>query len=147
MRDGHVFIGPRDKSNNPSLWVVFGNLKMTQQIADDFSNAMLFCSIIMKKYILLLTSIIIANIALSQCNGRYQTEIFNSVSVNTVNYSDVYDDNEHKMDIYTPDGDTETNRPVILYMHGGSFTAGNKNTTVLGGGEREKVWKILNSRF
>ena len=83
----------------------------------------------MKKYILLLTSIIIANIALSQCNGRYQTEIFNSVSVNTVNYSDVYYDNEHKMDIYTPDGDTETNRPVILYMHGGSFTAGNKNTT------------------
>ena len=61
-----------------------------------------------------------------QCNGRYQTEIFNTVSVSTVNYSDVYNDFYHKMDIYTPDGDTVTNRPVILYMHGGAFYAGEK---------------------
>jgi dienelactone hydrolase len=33
------------------------------------------------------------------------------------------------MDIYTPDGDTEINRPVILYMHGGSFYAGDKTMT------------------
>jgi hypothetical protein len=33
------------------------------------------------------------------------------------------------MDIYTPDGDTEINRPVILYMHGGSFYAGTKTMT------------------
>ena len=32
-----------------------------------------------------------------------QTEIFNTVSVSTVNYSDVYNDFFHKMDIYTPD--------------------------------------------
>jgi predicted esterase len=31
------------------------------------------------------------------------------------------------MDIYTPDGDTVTNRPVIIYLHGGVFTTGNKN--------------------
>ena len=62
-----------------------------------------------------------------QCNGRYQTEIFNTVSVSTVNYSDVYNDSYHKMDIYTPDGDTVTNRPVIIYLHGGVFTTGNKN--------------------
>ena len=65
----------------------------------------------------------------SQCNGRYQTEIFNSVSKTTVNYSDVYNDNSHKMDIYTPNGDSEINRPIILYMHGGSFYAGDKSTT------------------
>lgn len=64
-----------------------------------------------------------------QCDGRYQTEIFSSVSVSTVNYSDVYTDQFHEMDIYTPDGDTATNRPVILYMHGGSFYAGDKNLT------------------
>ena len=33
------------------------------------------------------------------------------------------------MDIYTPNGDTETNRPVILYMHGGSFYAGDKGSS------------------
>jgi len=63
-----------------------------------------------------------------QCNGRYQTEIFNTVSVSTVNYSDVYNDFYHKMDIYTPDGDTVTDRPVILYMHGGAFYAGEKGS-------------------
>ena len=62
-----------------------------------------------------------------QCNGRYQTEIFNTVSVSTVNYSDVYNDSYHKMDIYSPNGDTVTNRPVIIYLHGGVFTTGNKN--------------------
>jgi len=30
------------------------------------------------------------------------------------------------MDIYTADGDTEINRPVILYLHGGSFYGGDK---------------------
>ena len=28
-----------------------------------------------------------------------------------------------------PDGDTEINRPVILYMHGGSFYGGDKTST------------------
>ena len=32
------------------------------------------------------------------------------------------------MDIYTPDGDTVTNRPVILYLHGGAFYAGEKGS-------------------
>jgi hypothetical protein len=40
----------------------------------------------------------------------------------------VYNDNAHKMDIYTPDVDNETNRPLILYMHGGSFYAGDKGS-------------------
>ncbi|MAU36696.1 MAG: hypothetical protein CMD14_04925 [Flavobacteriales bacterium] len=83
----------------------------------------------MKKQILILISILLNNYMLAQCNGRYEIEIFNSVSKTTVNYSDIYNDNEHKMDVYTPDGDTEINRPVILYMHGGSFTAGDKSTS------------------
>ena len=81
----------------------------------------------MKKILLLTVSILISNFIFSQCNGRYETEIFNSVSMTTVNYSDVYTDNAHTMDIYTPDGDTEINRPLILFMHGGSFYGGDKS--------------------
>jgi len=80
----------------------------------------------MKKIILLLFTLTISHSVFSQCNGRYESEIFNSVTKTTVNYSDVYSDSYHKMDIYTPDGDIETNRPLILFMHGGSFTGGSK---------------------
>ena len=83
----------------------------------------------MKKIILLLFTLTIYYSTFSQCNGRYEAEIFSSVTKTTVNYSDVYTDNAHEMDIYTPDGDTEINRPVILYMHGGSFYAGDKTMT------------------
>ena len=84
----------------------------------------------MKKLILYLFAILFSKGSLiAQCEGRYQSEIFNSVSVTTVNYSDIYNDSYHSMDIYTPDGDVETNRPVILYMHGGSFYGGNKTMT------------------
>ena len=31
------------------------------------------------------------------------------------------------MDIYRPVGDTETNRPLIIFAHGGTFIFGSKN--------------------
>ncbi len=75
-------------------------------------------------------AIVSSSFIMAQCNGRYQTEIFTSVTTTTVNYSDVYlNSGFHEMDIYTPDGDTETNRPLILYMHGGSFYGGTKSMT------------------
>jgi len=81
----------------------------------------------MKKIYFSLACILVASLSMAQCDGRYQTEIFTSVTVvQDVNYSDVYTDGAHEMDIYYPDGDTVTNRPVILYMHGGSFYAGDK---------------------
>jgi dienelactone hydrolase len=80
----------------------------------------------MKKTLTLLSLALINVVAFAQCNGRYQTEIFSTVTATTVNYSDVYTDYYHEMDIYTPDGDTETNRPVILFVHGGSFYGGDK---------------------
>ena len=82
----------------------------------------------MKKNLLSIILLSFSIFSYGQCNGRYQTEIFNTVSVSTVNYSDVYNDFFHKMDIYTPDGDTVTNRPVILYIHGGAFYAGEKGS-------------------
>ncbi len=80
----------------------------------------------MKKITTLLVLILFSAITYAQCNGRYQTEIFSSVTVTEVNYSDVYTDNAHEMDIYTPDGDAEINRPLILFIHGGSFYGGDK---------------------
>jgi len=83
----------------------------------------------MKKIATLLVLTLTTTFVFAQCNGRYQTEIFSSVTKTTVNYSDIYTDNEHTMDIYTPNGDTVTNRPVILYMHSGAFYGGDKTQT------------------
>ena len=83
----------------------------------------------MKRLYFLALAIVTSSFIMAQCNGRYQAEIFTSVTTTTVNYSDVYTDVFHEMDIYTPDGDTETNRPLILYMHGGSFYGGTKSMT------------------
>ena len=83
----------------------------------------------MKKLSTLLLLSLINAFIFAQCNDRYQVEIFNSVTKTTVNYSDTYTDNAHTMDIYMPEGDTEINRPVILYMHGGSFYGGDKTMT------------------
>ena len=83
----------------------------------------------MKNLFFTLLFSLVINSVFSQCDGRYETEIFNSVTTTTINYSDVYTNSQHEMDIYTPDGDTEINRPVNLYMHGGSFYAGTKTMT------------------
>lgn len=85
----------------------------------------------MKKLLLILLLLMtsLTDIIYAQCNGRYQTEIFTSVNVTTINYSDVYNDIRHEMDIYVPDGDTLLSRPVIIYMHGGGLVLGNKNST------------------
>ena len=82
----------------------------------------------MKNLYLIVLLVLCNKIVVSQCEGRYQSEIFTNVNKTTVNYSDIYYNNAHEMDIYTPDGDSETNRPIILYMHGGSFYAGDKGS-------------------
>ncbi len=65
----------------------------------------------------------------AQCaNNRYKDQIFSTVTKTTVLYSSAYN---LSMDIYTPDTDTETNRPVILLAHGGSFTGGARTETTL----------------
>lgn len=61
-------------------------------------------------------------------NTPYIDPIYSTVSTNTVNYSDVFNDAFHKMDIYQPQGDTHTKRPLLIYIHGGAFYAGDKAT-------------------
>ena len=59
----------------------------------------------------------------AQCGGRYQQEIFDAVSVETYTYSELYN---LKLDLYQPEGDAETSRPLIILAHGGLFVAGSK---------------------
>ena len=65
-------------------------------------------------------------------NGRYIRKIF---TVNTAPTTVTFGQNADiagtmktlKMDIYRPDGDTETNRPVMMVAYGGSFISGSKD--------------------
>jgi len=57
---------------------------------------------------------------------RYQTEIIDSVSVNTYTYA-TKDGEELKFDLYMPALEFEKNKVVILYVHGGGFYAGNRS--------------------
>ena len=70
--------------------------------------------------------------AQSPCtNGRYASDVFTNV---TTTNNVVYGSNVSaggtttslNMDIYQPTGDTETNRPLIIWAHGGSFIGGSK---------------------
>ena len=83
----------------------------------------------MKKILLTIFFSCFLYFSFSQCDGRYDNEIFTNVNKNTVYYSDVFNDSEHEMDVYTPYGDTKNNRPLIIYMHGGTFLSGDKEDT------------------
>lgn len=67
------------------------------------------------------------NLNAQLCADRYQTEIFDSVLVNTLDYG-LAGGQVLKMDIYTPYGDTATERPVIVLCFGGSFVVGSRNS-------------------
>jgi len=69
-------------------------------------------------------ALLFSNFLFAQCDGRYEMEIFEQVEVNTVTYSDIHN---LSMDIYQPVGDDVTNRPLIIFAHGGTFIFGNKN--------------------
>lgn len=82
-------------------------------------------------YVLLVLLFIMSSELFSQCDGRYENEIFDEVSKTIVEYTEVYNwsalDSGLDMDIYQPVGDTVTNRPVLIFAHGGVYVAGNKN--------------------
>ena len=71
----------------------------------------------------------------AQCTGdRYTMQIFSSSDVasdivygNNYTYTGAAQD--QKLDVYTPTGDTETNRPLLILAHGGSFIGGSKTGT------------------
>ena len=77
------------------------------------------------KYLHLLLFIFTTSIANAQ-NTRYIDAVFTDISKTTVTYSDVFNDDFHKMDIYVPKNDTFKSRPLIIFAHGGAFYAGDK---------------------
>ncbi len=65
---------------------------------------------------------------------RYCAEIFDSVSTTTVDYGSNLNSSGSgtevlNMTIYQPIGDTVTNRPMIIWVHGGSFISGSKDAS------------------
>lgn len=85
----------------------------------------------MKKIYLLAFTGLFASFSYSQCNGgRYASDVFTTVDMSTVNYGSNTDylgaSTTLDMDIYEPNGDTETARPLIIWAHGGSFIGGSK---------------------
>ena len=87
------------------------------------------------KYVLLALLIFMSSQIFSQCDGRYENEIFDEVSKTVVEYTDVYDwsalDSGLDMDIYQPVGDTATNRPLLIFAHGGVYIEGDKNSNTM----------------
>ena len=87
------------------------------------------------KYVLLALLIFMSSQTFSQCDGRYENEIFDEVSKTVVEYTDVYDwsalDSGLDMDIYQPIGDTATNRPLLIFAHGGVYIEGDKNSNTM----------------
>ena len=62
------------------------------------------------------------------CANRYSTEIFTDYTVETLTYSDEYN---LEMDIYKPVGDFCTDRPLLIFAHGGTFIVGDKNNPTM----------------
>ncbi len=61
-------------------------------------------------------------------NTPFLDPIYSDITMNTVDYSDVFSDDFHKMDVYQATQDTHSKRPLLLYIHGGAFYAGDKAT-------------------
>jgi carboxylesterase type B len=67
---------------------------------------------------------------------RYRDPIFNAVTVtNNVTYGSAVNlENQTvtlQLDMYQPTGDNVTSRPAIVWVHGGSFSGGNKTSPEL----------------
>jgi acetyl esterase/lipase len=87
----------------------------------------------MKKITLIFSCLIAVTIwAQSPCStGRYATDVFTNF---TTESNIVYGENTSwngasntlKLDVYQPAGDTVTKRPLVIFVHGGSFLFGTK---------------------
>ena len=70
-----------------------------------------------------------------ECADRYQTEIFSTVDITTVEFGSNLNMAENTqvlaMDIYQAQGDSAVDRPVVIFCHGGSFYAGSRTSPEL----------------
>lgn len=68
-------------------------------------------------------------------NKRYLESIFRKVDVKSdLVYSEPFNSKgkpeKQLLDIFTPANDTEINRPAIIWVHGGGFVSGNKDSGI-----------------
>lgn len=80
---------------------------------------------------LVATSVFFAQAQQDCSNGRYVDEVFPTITTTSnIQYGSNLDLNGVNvnllLDVYQPTGDAETNRPVIIFIHGGSFVGGSK---------------------
>lgn len=66
--------------------------------------------------------------------GRYENDLFTGSDVTSdIQYGSNlnYDGSQQDLflDVYQPTGDTDTDRPLIIFIHGGSFVGGSKTGT------------------
>lgn len=85
----------------------------------------------MKKIIFTLFALLGIYQVQAQCTGRFHDEVFTSVTKDSVVYGSATNAGgtvqNLDMDIYQPAGDTMMARPVIVFIHGGTFVSGTKN--------------------
>ncbi len=83
----------------------------------------------------LLTGVLEVSLSFGQQATRYRDEIFPDVRINRdIQYGS---DSELLLDLYTGVGDTASNRPAIVFIHGGGFISGDKVTRF---GSRSCTW-------
>lgn len=77
----------------------------------------------------LLFNFLLVFILISQTHAqeRYQDSIFSEVVKITEVFA-VKGEEELKMDVYFPENDTEKKRPLLLYVHGGGFSGGKRDS-------------------
>jgi len=86
----------------------------------------------MRSILLLISFLSSSIISLTQCeDGRYVDIIFSSATVESdILYGNNIDFEGNSqdlfLDVYTPEEDSETTRPLVIFAHGGSFVAGSK---------------------
>jgi para-nitrobenzyl esterase len=76
-----------------------------------------------------------AELAAQDCGERYQSYVSDQInSYKNIQYGSNLDNKGVRinllMDVFTPKADSATNRPLIIFVHGGSFVSGSKTAGI-----------------
>jgi dipeptidyl aminopeptidase/acylaminoacyl peptidase len=77
-------------------------------------------------------TVLALGMVLAAAGCRYLDPEFQSAVTTNIVYGDAINEDgqleQLKLDLYTPAGDTATNRPVVIWAHGGGFVMGDKSS-------------------